>query len=67
MFSPDFMRRGWYKHRVKSQFLFRSPREFFLRPKLLRDRFPEQRRIEPAPEVQRRVLAQEEAGHIVFD
>jgi len=67
MFRPDFMRRGWLKHVIKSRFLPRDPSEFFLRPHLHRGKFPGERAIELAPDVESRLRAQESAGRLVFD
>jgi hypothetical protein len=67
MFGPDFMRRGWLMHPLKTQALVGSPVEFFLRPLLYPDKFPQARKIVLAPEVAARMRAQEEAGHLVFE
>jgi hypothetical protein len=67
MFGPDFMRRGWLMHPLKTQALVGSPAEFFLRPLLYPDKFPRARKITLAPEVAARMRAQEEAGHLVFE
>ena len=63
LFGPDFMRRGWLKYPLKTQALINSPAEFYLRPLLYQDKFPQERKIELSPEVARRVRAQEAAGH----
>ncbi len=67
LFGPDFMRRGWLMYPLKTQALVNSPAEFYLRPLLYLDKFPQERKIELSPEVERRVGAQEAAGHVVFD
>jgi hypothetical protein len=67
VFSPDFMRRGWLVQPLKSQSLVHSPREFYLRPLLDREKFPDERKIVIAPDVEARIRAQEEAGHLVFE
>ncbi len=67
LFGPDFMRRGWLMYPLKTQALVNSPAEFYLRPLLYPDKFPQERKIELSPAVERRVRAQEAAGHVVFD
>ncbi|MBI2963578.1 MAG: DUF1329 domain-containing protein [Deltaproteobacteria bacterium] len=67
VFSPDFMRRGWLVQPLKSQALVRSPDQFYLRPMLDREKFPNERKVALTPEVQARVAAQEAAGHVVFE
>lgn len=44
----------------------RSPEEFYLRPHLFREKFPQDRRIEIPAEPEARIRAQEEAGRLVF-
>ena len=66
-FSAEFLRRGWFLSPYKSRGDVPSPEQFYLRPLLYRDKFPEHRRIELAPEVEARVAAQEAAGRIVFE
>ncbi len=65
-FNPDFMRRVWFPIPMKTQATVRVPEDFFLRPHLYRDKFPEERKIIIAPEVEARVQAQDAAGHLVF-
>jgi len=65
-FNPDFLRRVWFIGGVKSQADINSPEEFFLRPALLEDRFPEERKIVLPPDLRARIDAQEKAGHLVF-
>jgi hypothetical protein len=66
MFSPDFMRRGWLKYRPRTQSLADSPEEFYLRPSLEPGKFPEERRIRVAPDVEKRIRAQDAAGRLIF-
>jgi hypothetical protein len=66
MFSPDFMRRRWLKYRQRTQTVVDSPDEFYLRPSLERGKFPEERRILLAPDLEERIRAQNAAGHLVF-
>ena len=51
---------------MKTQATVRVPEDFFLRPHLYRDKFPEERTIIIAPEVEARIQAQDAAGHLVF-
>ena len=43
------------------------PDQFYLRPLLYLDKFPQHRHIALTPEVAARVAAQEAAGHLVFE
>ncbi len=65
-FNSDFMRRVWFPVPLKTQATVRSPEEFFLRPHLDREKFPEERKIVLPAELEARIQAQEEAGRIVF-
>ena len=65
-FNPDFMRRVWFPIPMKTQATVRVPEDFFLRPHLYRDKFPEERKLIIAPEVEARIQAQDAAGHMVF-
>jgi len=65
-FNPDFLRRVWFIGGVKSQADVSRPEEFFLRPALLEDRFPSERKIELPPDLRARIDAQEKAGQLVF-
>jgi hypothetical protein len=51
---------------MKTQATVRVPEDFFLRPHLSRDKFPEERKIIIGPEVDARIQAQDAAGHLVF-
>jgi hypothetical protein len=66
MFGPDFMRRRWLKYRQRTHALVDSPKEFYLRPSLEPGKWPEERRIRLAPELEGRIRAQDAAGHLVF-
>ncbi len=66
-FNPEFLRRGWFLSSFKSRGEVVQPDQFYLRPLLYRDKFPEHRHIELSPEVAARVAAQEAAGHIIFE
>jgi hypothetical protein len=65
-FNPDFMRRVWFPVPMKTQSTVRSPEEFFLRPRLYREKFPQERKIVLPAELEARIQAQEAAGRIVF-
>lgn len=65
-FSPDFMRRGWFPEPLKTQAAIRSPEEFFLRPHLYKDKFPEDRKLQISAAIEARIRAQDAAGQIVF-
>ncbi|MBL4783557.1 MAG: outer membrane lipoprotein-sorting protein [Porticoccaceae bacterium] len=68
VFRPDFMRRNWLKSSLrKSQALVPSPEQYFLRPHLYLGKFPATRTIEVPDYVARRIVLQDEAGHLVFD
>jgi hypothetical protein len=43
-----------------------SPDEFYLRPSLDPEKFPEERKIVLSPELEARIQAQEQAGRLVF-
>jgi hypothetical protein len=65
-FSPGFLPREWRLTSLKTQSDVPSPREFFLRPALEEEKFPEERHLNLAPELYARVQAQEQAGRLVF-
>ena len=65
-FNPDFMRRVWFPIPMKTQATVRVPEDFFLRPHLARDKFPEERKLIISPEVEARIQAQDTAGHLVL-
>jgi hypothetical protein len=66
MFSSDFMRRRWLKYRQRTQALVDSPEQFYLRPSLEPGKWPEERTMHLAPDVEARIRAQDAAGHLVF-
>jgi hypothetical protein len=66
MFSPDFMRRRWLKYRQRTQASVDSPEQFYLRPSLEPEKWPEERPIHLAPDVEARIRAQDAVGHLVF-
>jgi hypothetical protein len=60
------MRRVWFPIPLKTQATVRRPEESFLRPHLYREKFPDERKLALAPEVEARIQAQDAAGHLVF-
>jgi hypothetical protein len=56
----------WFFAPLKSQAEVLSPEQYFLRPSLDRDKFPSARKIVLSPELEAKIQAQEEAGHLVF-
>ena len=66
MFSSDFMRRRWLKYRQRTQASVDSPEQFYLRPSLELGKWPEERPMRLAPDVEARIRAQDAAGHLVF-
>ena len=65
-FTPEFMMRAWMLLPLKSQAEVAKPEEFFLRPQLAEDKFPQERNIVVSAELRARLHAQEEAGRLVF-
>ena len=43
-----------------------TPEQYFLRPTLDREKFPQSRKIALSPELEEKIQAQEAAGHLVF-
>ena len=66
MFSSDFMRRRWLKYRQRTQTSVDSPEQFYLRPSLEPGKWPEERPMHLAPDVEARIRAQDAAGRLVF-
>ena len=66
LFTAEFMRRQWLYQPTKSQLVIDDPEQYFLRPRLLEERFPAVRKITLSPELAQRVAAQEAAGKLVF-
>lgn len=68
VFRPDFMRRNWLKSPLrKSQAMVESPEQYYLRPHLYQDKFPEAREINIPDYLMRRFASQEELGYLIFD
>ncbi len=67
-FSPDFMRRQWYLDTsIKTQAAVSRPDEYFMRPAVEADKFPNERPINLPSEMAARVEVQNAAGRLVFD
>jgi len=67
IFTAEFMRREWLLEPIKSQVLIDSPEEFFLRPLIYPENFPQHRNPTLRPAVEARYRAQESAGRLVFE
>jgi hypothetical protein len=65
-FSHDPMPREWVPQSTNSVAVLNAPEEFYLRPSLDEDKFPEARYIALPPELTARIAAQEREGHLVF-
>ena len=63
VFIPDSMRQASVD--VKEE--IRSPEEFYFRPHLHREKFPQDRRIKVPADVEERIRTQDAAGHLVFE
>ena len=58
--------RVWYFAQLKSQSEVPVPEQYFLRPTVDREKFPQHRKIELSADIEEKIRAQEEAGHLVF-
>ena len=67
IFTAEFMRRDWLIEPMKGQVLISDPDEYFLRPHLHPEKFPGERNVAVPAQVEARVRAQNEAGHLVFE
>lgn len=67
LFTPEFMRRQWLLEPIKSQLLILDPEQFYLRPQLDRDKFPNERTLTLPPAIEARIDAQEAAGKLMFE
>lgn len=66
-FNPAVLPRKWHFAPLKSQVEVTSAEQYFLRPNLDRQKFPQHRKIELPAEIEARIAAQEAAGHLVFE
>jgi hypothetical protein len=60
------MRREWFLEPPKSTMVLNSPEEFYLRPTLEGEKFPQERKVVLSPELAARIEAQEREGRLVF-
>ena len=67
IFTAEFMRRDWLYKPLKSQILIEDPDEYFMRPHLLPGKFPGARNVSIPADLEARVRAQNEAGHLIFE
>ena len=65
-FNPGFMRREWFLEPPKNLMGLNSPEEFYLRPRLDTEKFPQDRKIAISPALAARIAAQEKEGRLVF-
>jgi hypothetical protein len=65
-FNPGVLPRVWFFAPLKSQAEVLTPEQYFLRPHLDREKFPDHRKIVIPPDIEQKIQAQEAAGHLVF-
>ncbi len=65
-FNPGVLPRVWFFAPLKSQSEVLTPEQYFLRPTLDREKFPQARKIVLSPELEVKIQQQEAAGHLVF-
>ena len=65
-FSPGVLPRVWYFAQLKSQAEVQTPEQYFLRPHLDREKFPEARPIVLSADLEEKIRLQEAAGRLVF-
>lgn len=65
-FNPGVLPRVWFFAPLKSQSEVLTSEQYFLRPTLDRDKFPQARKIVLPAELEEKIQAQEAAGHLVF-
>ena len=66
VFSPEFMLREWEIKPLRTQAEPEEPDQFFLRPLIYPEKFPNHRNVTLSADVQALYEAQERAGHLVF-
>jgi hypothetical protein len=66
-FNPAVLPRKWYFAPLKSQVEVTSPKQYFLRPTLDRNKFPRERKIVLTSELEEKIGVQETAGYLLFD
>ncbi len=67
IFTAEFMRRDWLVEPMKTQVRIEDPDEYYMRPHLFRDKFLDTRNVSIPADLEARVRAQNEAGHLVFE
>ena len=65
-FQPNQMSSRWFPPALEGAIQLTRPEEFYLRPLLDVEKFPEERRIELSSELTESILAQEREGRLVF-
>jgi hypothetical protein len=67
IFTAEFMRRDWLVDPMKSQVLIDDPDEYYLRPHLDPEKFPDERNVALQPGIAARVESQNAAGRLIFE
>ena len=67
IFTAEFMRRDWLIEPMTSQVRIEDPEEYYLRPHIFPDKFPEARNVSIPADVEARVRAQNATGHLIFE
>ena len=65
-FQPESVQWQWPFPALTQFPQLSSAEEFYLRPDLYSEKFPQERKIELSPELAQRIAAQEREGHLVF-
>ena len=65
-FNPGVLPRVWYFAQLKSQAEVQTPEQYFLRPRLDREKFPEARTIVLSADLEEKIRLQEAAGRLIF-
>jgi len=67
LFTAEFMRRDWLLEPLKSEVRILKPEQFYMRPKLHADKFPETRDTSLPADTEAHLKAQNQAGRLVFE
>ena len=67
IFTAEFMRRDWLLEPLKSEVRILDPEQFYIRPQLHVDKFPEVRDTSLPADIDALLKAQDKAGHLVFE
>ena len=65
-FSPGVLPRVWHFAQLKSQAEVQTPEQYFLRPHLDHEKFPEARQITLSADLEEKIRFQKAAGRLVF-